>query len=138
MKNTNQNLDDVLMAFRHAMTTLMLKETKESGFSLQHFEVLRYVAEKGSVTMKDISSWLQITPPSVSALIDILVEKNLLSRVPSKEDRRNINITFGKEFHNLFKKMHKKKDTIFKKMLSRLDSKDKEDLVRIINKCIPN
>jgi len=94
---TEQGLDDVLMAFRQKMTTSLLEEAKETGFSLSHFEVLGYIADKGAVTMKEIASWLHITPPSASALIDVLVEKKLVSRVQSNKDRRTIHITLKKK-----------------------------------------
>ena len=138
MKKINRSLDDVLMTFRQAMTTSILKEAKEIGLSLSHFEVLGYVAEKENVTMKEIASWLHITPPSASVLVEVLVEKGFISREQSNKDRRTIHIIFGKEAHKLFHKVHNKKMSTFKKMLSKLDKKDKEDLARILIKCIPN
>lgn len=142
MKNkqikTNQSLDDVLMAFRQKMTTSLLEEAKETGFSLSHFEVLGYIAEKGNVTMKEIALWLHITPPSASTLIEVLVEKKLVSRVQSDKDRRTIHITLEEKAHKLFHKIYSKKMSIFKKMLSKLNGSDKENLIRILNKCIEN
>jgi len=138
MKNikTTQRLDDALIAFRHTMTTLLLKEAKGSGLSLSHFEILMYLAHRGEVTMKDISAWLNITPPSASVLIDCLVKKNLVTRVQSNKDRRTIHIIINKEAHKLMNKIHIKKMSIFKKILSKLSNEDKEDLIRILNKCI--
>lgn len=141
MKNkpikTHKELDDVLLDFRRMMTSMLIKEAEGSGYSLTHFEVIKYIAEKGEVTMKEIAVWLNITPPSASSLIDILVKKNLVARVPSKKDRRTINITLDKEAHKLLYLIHRKKIPVFKKMLTGLDKKDKEDLARIISKCIP-
>ena len=138
MKNTKttQKLDDALIAFRHTMTTLLLNEAKGSGLSLSHFEILMYLAHRGEVTMKDISTWLNITPPSASVLIDVLVKKNLVTRVQSDKDRRTIHIIINKEAHKLMNKIHTKKMSIFKKILSKLSNEDKEDLIRILNKCI--
>ncbi len=142
MKNTkitvHKELDDILLDFRRIMTSSLLKESHGSGFSLSHFEIIKYVAEKGRVSMKDIATWLHITPPSASALVDVLVKKKLVTRIPSEKDRRTIHIILNKEAHKLLFKIHKNKITAFKKMLSKLDSKDKEDLVRIISKCISN
>lgn len=136
--NINPSLDDVLMAFRHRMTTSLLEEAKETGFSLSHFEVLGYIAEKEKVTMKDIATWLHITPPSASTLVEVLVEKELVSRLQSDKDRRTIYIILGEKSHKLFQKIHRQKISLFKAMLSKLDDKDKEELARIISKCIPN
>ena len=138
MKNINQRLDDVLMMFRHSMTSSLLEEAKDSKCSLSHFEILMYLAERENVTMKDIASLLHITPPSASTLIDILVKKNLVIRVPSDKDRRTVHIILDKGAHKIFYAVHKRKISMFKKMLSKLDDKDKEDLTRILIKCIPN
>lgn len=138
MKNTKitQQLDETLISFRHMMTTLLLKEAKGSGLSLSHFEIIMYLAQKGKVTMKDISTWLNITPPSASVLVDVLVKKNLVSRIQSNKDRRTVHIIINKEAYKLMTEIHKKKMSLFKKILSKLSSEDKEDLVRILNKCI--
>lgn len=135
MKNTTQTLDEALIAFRHTMTTLLLKEAKGSGLSLSHFEILMHLAHRGEVTMKDIATWLNITPPSASALVDVLASKKLVSRVPSDKDRRTVHIMINKEAQKLINSIHKKKMSIFKKILTKLNEEDKEDLIRILNKC---
>ena len=134
----HKNLDDVLLEFRRMMTSMLIKEAEGSGYSLTHFEIIKHIAEEGEVTMKDIATWLHITPPSASSLIDVLVKKNLVARVPSKNDRRTVNIILDKEAHKLLYLIHRKKIPVFKKMLKELDEKDKVDLARIISKCIPN
>ena len=137
MKNTTtQKLDDVLMEFRQSMTTSLLKEAKYSGFSLSHFEIIMYIAHSGEVTMTDIASRLHITPPSASALIDVLVKKKLVERVHSNKDRRTVHIVLDKGARKLMNSIQKKKMSIFKKMLSKLNSEDKENLIKILNKCI--
>lgn len=134
---THKDLDDVLLDFRRMMTSMLIKEAEGSGYSLTHFEIIKHIAEEGEITMKDIATWLHITPPSASALIDVLVKKHLVARVPSKKDRRTINIILDKEAHKLLYLIHRKKIPVFKKMLQGLDKKDKMDLARIISKCIP-
>ncbi|HNW71525.1 MAG TPA: MarR family transcriptional regulator [Candidatus Paceibacterota bacterium] len=136
----NRNLDRVLMMFRHSMTTFLLEEAKETGLSLSHFEILMYIAERGSITMKEIASWLHITPPSASVLVKILIEKGMIERVNihNKKDRREVYVRLGVKGENMFRSIHNKKMHIFKKMFLRLGKKDKEDLARILIKCVPN
>jgi DNA-binding MarR family transcriptional regulator len=136
IKNKKEDIDEALMAFRYKITELFQKEAKKSGYSLTHFDILMYIAEKGSVTMKNIADWLHITPPSASSLIEKLVKKKLVRRIQSDNDRRTIEITLGGEGHKLFKFLHEKKIAVFKKMYDKLNNKEKEDLVRILNKCI--
>ena len=137
MKKT-QNIDDILIAFRQNMTNLLFNEAKGSGLSLSHFEILIYIMHRGEVTMKDIATWLHITPPSASNLIETLVNKKLVTRAQSNKDRRTVHIILNKEAHKLIGSIHKKKMDVFKKMLSKLDKEDQSDLIRILNKCITN
>ena len=120
------------------MTTSLLKEAKETGLSLSHFEILAHIAEKGKMTMKEIASWLYITPPSASTLIKILVEKDLVERIQDNKgkDRRTVYIKINEKAHNLFHSIQNKKMPVFKKMLSKLSKEDKDDLARILIKCI--
>ena len=137
MKNTKEEeLNDILMLFKRKITDSFLKESKNLGFSPSHFEILIYLHEKGPVTMKSIASLLNITPPSASSLVDKLVSKKLVTRVSLDNDRRTVHVKLGEEAHQLFAKIHKKKMIWFGKMLNKLDKKEKEDLVRILNKCI--
>ena len=137
-KNIDKDLDDVLIRFRRFMTETVSKEANESGLSLAHFEVIRTTAEKDSMTMKEVASLLHITPPSASALVDKLVEKELIKRLQPGKDRRTVEIALGDKAHKLFHSFHKKRMCMFKKTYSKLDQKDKEDLIRIINKSISN
>ena len=133
-----QSLDDVLIAFKHTLTGLLLNEAKDYGLSISHLEIIMYIANKGKVTMKDISAWLHITPPSASTLVDILVKKNIVTRTQSRSDRRTTYITLDPGAHKLLSSMHKKKISMFKKMLSKLSDEDRNELIRILNKCIAN
>jgi DNA-binding MarR family transcriptional regulator len=136
--NIDEKLDEVLLKFRRSMTEALNKEAKESGFSLSHFEVLVSIAEHGSITMKEVATLLNITPPSASVLVDKLVEMNMVKRIQSNEDRRTVEITLEDKAHNLFRSVHRKRMCMFKKTISGLDDKDKEDLIRILNKCVVN
>lgn len=137
MKNTKEKeISDILISFKRTITDSFLKESKKIGFSPSHFEILIYLFEKGPTTMKDIASWLNITPPSASSLIEKLVLKNLVTRVSLDKDRRTIHIGLGEEAHKLFRRLHKNKMILFEKMLNKLNEKEKEDLVRILKKCI--
>jgi len=134
--NKRKSLDDILLSFKHKIADSLLKEAKDLGYSPSHFEILIYVYENGSVSMKNIASRLNITPPSASSLVDKLVSKKLVDRFSSDKDRRTIYIKLREEAHKFFGDMHKKKITMFEKMLAKLSNQDKEDLVRILNKCI--
>jgi DNA-binding MarR family transcriptional regulator len=144
MKNQNnkdkpshqKTLEEALMAFRHQMTSALVGEAKKQGFSLSHFEVIKYIAAEGNPSMKDIAKQLHITPPSTSTLIDALVAKQLVLRSQAPEDRRTIRVMLAPTTHKLLSSIYKKKSSIFNTMLSKLGAEDKKELARILIKSI--
>lgn len=58
-----------------------------SGPQLFALLVLR---ERGSVTITELAQILEVSPPSASAMVDRLVEKGILTREHSREDRRKV------------------------------------------------
>jgi DNA-binding MarR family transcriptional regulator len=134
-KNKHKNLEEALMAFRHAMTSALMQEAKKRGCSLSHFEVINYIAEEGSPTMKDIAKQLHITPPSASALVDTLVSKRLVTRSQTPEDRRTIRVVLTPKAQIFLLSIHKHKSSVFNTMLFGLSVEDKNNLARILIKC---
>lgn len=128
-------LESALMSFRHAMTEELGRVAKERGCSVSHFEVLKYIADKGSPSMKDIARELGITPPSASTLIDTLVSKQFVTRTQTPEDRRTIRIILQPKGNVLLSSVYKQKNSLFNKMLSKLSNEDKTELARILIKC---
>lgn len=51
----------------------------------------------GELTMGELAAWLGVSPPSASAIVDRLVEKNMLERRPSQQDRRKVIIRISPE-----------------------------------------
>ncbi len=129
-------LDKALMAFRQTMTESILEEAGKSGCTLSHFEVLNFIGERENPTMKDIATYLHITPPSTSSLIDTLVSKKLVVRNQTPGDRRKVRVSLAPEARKIFSSMSQRKASVFTKMLSKLNSEDKERLVAILMKCI--
>lgn len=137
MKNQKQQkiLEEALMAFRHRMTCALVDEAKKHDWSLSHFEVIKYIAEQGDPSMKDIASQLHITPPSASTLVDTLVSKNLVVRIQKPSDRRSIHLALTPTAQRILSAIYKKKSSIFNTMLSNLGAEDMKEFTRILNKC---
>ncbi len=57
------------------------------GISLEQFHILRHIRQ-GYRTVKDLAEKKQISRPAVSQAVEILVQKDLVTRTPDQEDRR--------------------------------------------------
>jgi len=115
----------------------MIKEKycsdRQKSISGVKLETLRYIKENKPL-MKDIAEYLSITPPSATSLINHLVEAKLVERIRDKKDRRivRMNITgFGEK--KFTEGMTMVADRM-KKVLSSLNDKEKENLIKILEK----
>ena len=65
--------------------------------SLPQKNMIMIVRRQGKVTMTDLANQLGVSPPSASAMVDRLVEKKILTREHSTEDRRKVVVRISGE-----------------------------------------
>ena len=86
-----QGTDHVWLVMMKAMRTLTryaIAGIEETGLGLSDFGVLEALLHKGPLPVNTIGPIVDLTAGSISTAVDRLVEKGLVSRVESTEDRR--------------------------------------------------
>src|SRR5436190_24049767 len=78
----------VMMKAMRALTRYAAAGIDETGLGLSDFGVLEVLLHKGPLPVNTIGPIVDLTPGSISIAVDRLVEKGLVSRVESAEDRR--------------------------------------------------
>jgi MarR family transcriptional regulator, 2-MHQ and catechol-resistance regulon repressor len=78
----------VMMKAMRALTRYAAAGIEETGLGLSDFGVLEVLLHKGPLPVNTIGPIVDLTPGSISVAVDRLVEKGLVSRVESAEDRR--------------------------------------------------
>src|SRR5438552_18394525 len=78
----------VMMKAMRALTRYAAAGIEETGLGLSDFGVLEALLHKGPLPVNTIGPIVDLTPGSISSAVDRLVEKGLVSRVESAEDRR--------------------------------------------------
>ena len=78
----------VMMKAMRALTRYAAAGIEETGLGLSDFGVLEALLHKGSLPVNTIGPIVDLTPGSISIAVERLVEKGLVSRVESTEDRR--------------------------------------------------
>lgn len=119
--------------FKRTMTDLYRKETKPLQCSLSHLEIMHYITEHTNPTMKDIAGYLRITPPSVTTLIDSMVENKLVKRVTIAGDRRSVRVVLTPKAKKLSVTLQKKKKNMLTLLLKKLTIEQKQQLSAIIS-----
>src|ERR1700750_2398254 len=78
----------VMMKAMRALTRYAIAGIEETGLGLSDFGVLEALLHKGPLPVNTIGTIVDLTPGSISTAVDRLVEKGLVSRVESAQDRR--------------------------------------------------
>src|SRR5712671_4229986 len=78
----------VMMKAMRALTRYAAAGIEETGLGLSDFGILEVLLHKGSLPVNTIGPIVGLTPGSISIAVDRLVEKGLVSRVESADDRR--------------------------------------------------
>ncbi len=78
----------VMMKAMRALTRYAAAGIEETGLGLSDFGVLEVLLHKGPLPVNTIGPIVDLTPGSISIAVDRLVEKGLVTRAESAEDRR--------------------------------------------------
>ncbi len=78
----------VMIKAMRALTRYGVAAIEDTGLGESDFRVLEVLLHKGPLPVNTIGPIVDLTPGSISVAVDRLVEKGLVSRVESSEDRR--------------------------------------------------
>jgi len=81
-------------------TAACMEEGGESRFgelSSAQMNMILMIRVRRTVSVTQLASLLNVSPPSASAMVDRLVDRGLLTRTPSSEDRRKVVIQVSPE-----------------------------------------
>lgn len=128
----SSDLEDLLLSLRRRILESIRKDTLKHDLTFSQIEILRCVGIEGKKTMKTISDYLKVSPPTATVLVQHMEEKGLVVRTNDKNDRRVVYISLSPKTKKTFQTMSKQKESIFSNMIKRLSPKDQEHLSRII------
>jgi DNA-binding MarR family transcriptional regulator len=94
------------------------------GFNEKELYIIIYIGRHQTVKMSDIAEDMASPMSTLTTIVDKLVDRKILSRYHSEEDRRVINVTLSKEGTEVYKLWHKQKKIMADKVLSKF--KDSE------------
>jgi len=93
--NPHNRTDESLIALRRILraTELYARDLAQAvGLTPAQLRVLQIVDQKTSATPKALANQMGVSQATVTALVDKLVKRGMVERVPSKLDRRQVNV----------------------------------------------
>lgn len=78
-------------------TKININNNKYKELTLAQFMAVMAIDENGPLTITDLAKALRVSNPSASAMVEKLVEKNIVTREHSQEDRRKVTVRISPE-----------------------------------------
>ena len=136
-----KNRKALVEAFIDSVRDLHRAMWQRQDASLKHFNlqpaqvrVLFFVRHRQPVGAKDIAHVFGVTPSAATQLVDSLVRKGYLRRVPDPDDRRKLRLELSKKSRERFDRFRTEHFAIAKKVLAPLGDADLTTLIRIQRK----
>jgi MarR family transcriptional regulator, 2-MHQ and catechol-resistance regulon repressor len=107
---------------------------EETGISDTDFRVLEVLLHKGPLPVNTIGPKVHLTPGSISVAVDRLIEKGLVSRAESPDDRRVRIVTLTKTGKDLIVPIFRKHSAEIGKVFADASPKELEILERVLMK----
>ena len=106
-------------------------ENKE--ISKDQFMIMFMLSHKGKMKVSEISDNIGLSISTISGILDIMEEKNMVERVRSKEDRRVVHIELQEEYRHLVESMKKEMERNMGRVMSKMSEEDINTVYRAID-----
>ncbi len=118
------------------LTRLMRKKFREKrvgDLSMAQFRTLAFLDANQGASLSDSASHIGLGLPSMSKLVDALVNRKLISRVTHGSDRRRICLTLTRQGKRELEEAHKYTQSYFADKLSELSEEEREHVSETMN-----
>lgn len=107
------------------------REDTVDPISMLKVEALRVIAEQRP-TMKALATYLRVTAPTVTSLVNTLVRGGYCSRVPDEQDKRSVYLEITPKGKVFFEQGVEKVSRHAKEVLSRLQPESIDSFIHIM------
>ncbi len=112
----------------------MFETVSRSKLTVSQILVIELLRDGGPSRMGDLAKELNLTMSAVTGIVDKMIKLGLASRMPSKEDRRVVNVRLLKRGLDLAEKILEEREKAVQKLFSVLTEKEKAEYLRLIGK----
>lgn len=124
----------VLSKASKVITERVLGDMKQYGVSPTEFIVLELLYHKGPTPLQQIGNKILMTSGSITYNIDKLEHKQLLTRIPSDEDRRVIYAQLTDKGRELMDRIFPSHSEAIRQIMSGLSIDEKEQIIPLLKK----
>ncbi len=124
-------LDLLLKSYRIALKKAFAKEGIK--ISIDQWLVLNAIGKDEGISQKEIADFTAKEPAAVMRMLDSMSDKDIIARIPTKEDRRKHQIILSNEGREIYTKLLKLVQEVNKKALRHFDYDQLNHLIANFN-----
>jgi DNA-binding MarR family transcriptional regulator len=136
MEKNRAKLIEEIVASTKQMVLLMRHFEPEAWLDLNltivQFKSLCFIDSQASTNLKNLANALGVTPPSVTGIVDRLVEQGLVSRGENPDNRRMQMLRTTEAGKVLLNKLVSSRMDMVTRILNQMETKDLADISRIL------
>ena len=143
MKNTGSGappheccIEDLLFEFQKKIFRSIRDEIKNLSCSIPQGELIKHLSEVESMSLSEVATFLNITKPSASVMIDGMETRKLIQRDTPQNDRRSTIITLTAQSKTLVRTIAQKKKKAIAVLMKKMSKKEQSELSHLLTKLI--
>lgn len=130
-RDTAREILEVVPLVMRTVRTEM-RERRAHDLSVPQFRTLGFVERHAGTSLSELAEHIGLTLPSMSKLIDGLVERKLVTRQGRSDDRRRITLALTARGCALLESAHESTQASLAERLSALDENERAIVVRAL------
>ncbi len=127
-----ERLKDALYEIVRNMEAIDQQNTQDYGITVAQSYALLTFPRHESISMSDLSEQMRLAKSTMTRVIDQLVERGLVERETSAEDRRIVQVKLSEKGHTMQREMEADYQRFFEMVLAELD--EPESVVTALEK----
>ncbi len=115
-----------------------INEILGKEISSGELSVIRFINEKGAMKASDLSKLMEVSASHITSVTDSLVEKELIIRERSLEDRRVVELALTTKGEEVLSRLDQKKSEYFQKLFQSFEKEEIAHFIKLFEKLLEN
>lgn len=139
MEGIDENLGHLFKKIHNAFEVNFNREIREMGMTAAQFDVLVYLVKVGCpATQKDIETFLMLSNPTVTGILNRMEGKRLICRNRMERDKRCHLITMTERSRELLGNMCRKREENERRLVSNMTEAEVAELISLLKIVLAN
>jgi MarR family transcriptional regulator, transcriptional regulator for hemolysin len=131
-----ENIVAIITGLMAEMESRAFQDERFADLSMRQIFYFETILRMGHPTFSDLARQLNVTKPSVTAIVGKLIAMGYVQRVQDDEDRRSFHIVVtpqGEEFRRVHQVIHQQ---VVRRLTAQLDPDEVEQLTALLQKAL--